>query len=91
MQTPHVQDDEPDANLHGLEKVSGFHSLFGRILYGQSLSARSISSTAMPRSKSETDLMNASESRHPTDHTLHAHALGVLDVAAAESMSNHLL
>jgi hypothetical protein len=44
----------------------------------------------MPGSKSETDLMNASESRHPTDHTLHAHALGVLDVAAAESVSNHL-
>ncbi len=39
--------------------------------------------TAMPGSKSETELMNAPESRQPTDHTLHAHALGVLDVAAA--------
>ena len=45
---------------------------------------------AMHGSKSETDLMNASESRHATDQTLHAHALGLLDVAAAESVSNHL-
>jgi hypothetical protein len=47
--------------------------------------------TAMAGSKSETDLMNAAESRHPTDHTFYARALGMLDVAAAESVSNHLL
>ena len=34
--------------------------------------------------------MDASESIHPTDETLHAHALGQLDRAATESVGNHL-
>ena len=46
--------------------------------------------TAVPGSKSETDVMNASEPLHLTDETLHAQALGRLDRAAAESVSNHL-
>ncbi len=44
--------------------------------------------TAMTGSKSETDEMDASQSRHPTEWTLHAHALGLLDWAVAESVDH---
>jgi serine/threonine protein kinase len=44
----------------------------------------------LPDSKEEAELMNASQSLHPTDHALRAYGLGNLDAAAAESIDNHL-